>query len=277
MRFMLLLKGDQKAESFGPPNPELITAMESFNTALKDAGAWLDADGLQPTAAGFRLVSQGGEITITDGPFTDAEQVLYGYWLIDVPDREAAIAWAEQVPFEADDSPSRTGTVEIRSFYELDDFPMDDGRPPEEHQHASAAADEKGWREAEEELRAQEPPARDASKQRWLMMFLADDRTEAGELPEEAVFAEMGAHIGTLAEAGVWIGGEGLKPSKDGAARVVYANGSRSVVDGPFAETKELIAGYGIVQVGSRAEVEQIAAKGALINGDGYSEIRLLY
>jgi hypothetical protein len=262
MRFMLLLKGDQKAESFEPPNPELITAMEAFNTALKDAGAWVDADGLQPSSAGFRLANSGGEITIDDGPFTDLAEVLYGYWLISVPDRDAAVEWARKVPFESVDSPSHTGSVEIRRIMELDDIPV--------------SGEETGWREDEVEMRQQEVPVRDPSKQRWLMMFMADARSEAGELPEEKVFAEMGALIGGLVADGVWIGGEGLTPSRDGA-RVVYDNGIRSVLDGPFAETKELVAGYGIVQVGSRAEVEEIASRGARVNGEGHSEVRLMY
>jgi hypothetical protein len=86
----------------------------------------------------------------------------------------------------------------------------------------------------------------------------------------------MGAFIGALAESGVWVGGEGLTPSRD-AARVSLEGGERRIVDGPFAETKELIAGYGIVQVDTRAEVEEIATRGASINGDGCSEIRKLF
>ena len=91
-------------------------------------------------------------------------------------------------------------------------------------------------------------------------MLRSDDKTESGALPSQATLAEMGALMGELAEKGVLLGGEGLKPSSKGA-RVRFEGTKRSVIDGPFSETKELIAGYSIIQVGSKEEALDFAKR----------------
>ena len=92
---------------------------------------------------------------------------------------------------------------------------------------------------------------------RFMVIVKADQDTENGAMPTEQELAEMGAYNEELAKAGVMLAGEGLHPSSRGF-RVRYdAEGASTVVDGPFAETKELIAGYWILQVSSREEVEQ--------------------
>jgi len=88
---------------------------------------------------------------------------------------------------------------------------------------------------------------------RVMVMIKATQASEAGEMPGEALLAEMGKFNEDLVKAGVMLGGEGLHPSRRGK-RVRFAEGKRTVVDGPFAETKELIAGYWLWQVKSMDE-----------------------
>jgi hypothetical protein len=86
-----------------------------------------------------------------------------------------------------------------------------------------------------------------------MIIVKATEESEAGVMPSESLFAEMGAYHEELAKAGVLVDGNGLQATSKGW-RVRYRGAGRSVVDGPFAETKELIAGYTIINVKSRAE-----------------------
>ncbi|QBI20090.1 YciI family protein [Egibacter rhizosphaerae] len=88
---------------------------------------------------------------------------------------------------------------------------------------------------------------------RFMIIRKADAATEAGELPTEDQMEAMTAYNEELLKAGVLAGGEGLQPSSKGA-RVTFSGGTPSVVDGPFTETKELIAGFTLIEVRSREE-----------------------
>jgi len=86
---------------------------------------------------------------------------------------------------------------------------------------------------------------------RFMIIVKATKKSEAGVMPEEQLIAEMARHHEELAKAGVLLDGTGLQPSSKGW-RIKYTSGKRTVVDGPFAETKELIAGYTLIQTKSR-------------------------
>ncbi len=88
---------------------------------------------------------------------------------------------------------------------------------------------------------------------RVMVMVKATAESEAGVMPSEQLLAEMGAYNEELVKAGVMLGGEGLHPSRKGA-RVRFSGAERTVIDGPFAETKELVAGYWMWQVQDMAE-----------------------
>jgi len=88
---------------------------------------------------------------------------------------------------------------------------------------------------------------------RFMVIVKADKNSEAGVMPDEKLLAEMGKYNEELAKAGVLLAGEGLHPSSKGA-RVRFSGSNRTVIDGPFAETKELIAGYWLFQVKSLEE-----------------------
>ena len=88
---------------------------------------------------------------------------------------------------------------------------------------------------------------------RFMVMVKADKNTEAGALPDEKLLTAMGKYNEELVKAGVMQAGEGLQPSSKGA-RVKFSGGTRTVIDGPFAETKELIAGFWLWQCKSKDE-----------------------
>jgi hypothetical protein len=88
---------------------------------------------------------------------------------------------------------------------------------------------------------------------RFMVIVKADKDTEAGVMPSEKLLAEMGKYNEELVKAGVMLAGEGLQPSSKGA-RVRFSGDQRTVIDGPFTETKELIAGFWLFQVKSKEE-----------------------
>ena len=88
---------------------------------------------------------------------------------------------------------------------------------------------------------------------RFMIMVKATKESEAGVMPDEKLLAEMGKYNEELAKAGVLLAGEGLHPSSKGA-RVRFSGDKRTVIDGPFTETKELVAGFWIIQVRSKEE-----------------------
>ena len=88
---------------------------------------------------------------------------------------------------------------------------------------------------------------------RFMVLVKANESSEAGVLPEEKLLAEMGKYNEELVKAGVLLAAEGLQPSSKGA-RVRFSDSRRTVIDGPFAETKELVAGFWLIQVKSKEE-----------------------
>ncbi|MCQ2036227.1 YciI family protein [Stutzerimonas kunmingensis] len=112
---------------------------------------------------------------------------------------------------------------------------------------------------------------------RFMVMIKATPQTEAGEMPSEDVLTAMGRYNEDLANAGVLLGGEGLQPSRKGA-RVRFSDGQCSVVDGPFAETRELIAGYWLFQTASLQEtIDWIKRCPQSAIGDSEIEIRQIF
>jgi len=112
---------------------------------------------------------------------------------------------------------------------------------------------------------------------RFMIMVRADASTEAGALPSEKLLTEMGKYNEELAKAGVLLAGEGLQPSSKGA-RVRFSGKTRTVIDGPFAETKELIAGFWLIQVKSKEEaIEWVKRCPNPLEGEAEIEIRQVY
>src|SRR6266481_3189718 len=118
MRFMMLMipLGYETAPPDVQLDPERVKAMMKYNEALKDAGVLITLDGLHPPSTGARVSFSTGKPIVTDGPFTEAKEVLGGYWMIDVASREEAIAWARKCPA------SESEIIEIRQVQEMTDF-----------------------------------------------------------------------------------------------------------------------------------------------------------
>ncbi len=121
MRFMMLMipLGYETVPPDVKLDPERVAAMMKYNQALKDAGVLITLDGLHPPSMGARVSFAGGKPVVTDGPFTEAKEVLGGYWMIDVKSREEAIGWAKRCPATGNE------IIEIRQVQELSDFPAD--------------------------------------------------------------------------------------------------------------------------------------------------------
>lgn len=114
---------------------------------------------------------------------------------------------------------------------------------------------------------------------RFMIMVRANAQSESGAMPEDELIAAMATFHEELAKAGVLLDASGLQPSAKGW-RVRYSGGKRTIVDGPFAETKELIAGYTLIQVRSREEALEWARRFPAPFGetaDGEIEVRPLY
>lgn len=121
MRFMMLMipKGYESADPGTMPPADRVAAMMKYNEALQKAGVLLALDGLHPPSMGARVSFSAGKPTVTDGPFSEAKEVLGGYWMIQVKSREEAIAWASRCPA------SDNEVIEVRQVQEFDDFPAD--------------------------------------------------------------------------------------------------------------------------------------------------------
>lgn len=102
---------------------------------------------------------------------------------------------------------------------------------------------------------------------KFMMLIKSDQYTESGAMPSEKLIAAMDKYNDELVKAGVLLAAEGLQPSSRGA-KIRYENGKRTVVDGPFAEAKEVIAGFWMIQVKSREEAIEWAKRVPLEAGD---------
>jgi len=112
---------------------------------------------------------------------------------------------------------------------------------------------------------------------RFMIMIKADKNTEAGVMPDEKLLADMGNFNEELVKAGIMLAGEGLHPSSKGA-RVKFSGTKRTVIDGPFAETKELIAGFWLWQVKSKEEaIEWVKRCPNPLPGESEIEIRQIF
>lgn len=110
---------------------------------------------------------------------------------------------------------------------------------------------------------------------RFMVIRRADEETEAGKLPSPELLAAMGRYNEELIKAGVMLTGDGLMPSGKGARVEFSRNGKVSVIDGPFAEAKELIAGYSIIEVDSLEDAIEWVKKWPVEDGHGNAEIEI--
>jgi hypothetical protein len=109
---------------------------------------------------------------------------------------------------------------------------------------------------------------------RFMILRMADKNTEAGAVPNKALFAAMGQYMDEMAKAGVLLAGDGLQPSAKGA-RVKFSGGRPTVIDGPFTEAKELIAGFAMIDVQSKEEAIEWVRRWPAQDADGAVELEI--
>ena len=120
MRFMLFVQIPNAEESDWDVKPEDAAAMSRYNEELSKAGVLLALDGLQPPSKGARVhFSDTGRPTVVDGPFTEAKEVVGGYWIIQAKSKDEAVEWAKRCPM------GPGAFIEVRQIFEMSDFSED--------------------------------------------------------------------------------------------------------------------------------------------------------
>ena len=114
MRYMIIVKSDPATEQTAPSAAD-FEAMGRYNQSLVDAGILLAAEGLTESRDGAIVSFHKGKQTVKDGPFTEAKELVAGFWIVQVKSLDEAIAWAKRIPFTE-------GAVEIRRVAEASDF-----------------------------------------------------------------------------------------------------------------------------------------------------------
>jgi hypothetical protein len=135
MRFIIIVKATPESEAGVLPTSEQLIEMGRFNDALISAGILLAGEGLYPGTRGARVRREAGRHVIIDGPFGETKELVAGFWLIQVKDREEALAWAQRVPLADGEE------VEVRQVHDIADFPVDAGAE-------SYLERERAWRQA---------------------------------------------------------------------------------------------------------------------------------
>jgi hypothetical protein len=114
---MVIVKSSPESEKEGAlPDPQLLLEMGKYNEELMKAGVVLAMDGLHPSSKGVRVKFSGGSQTVIDGPFTEAKELIAGFWIWKVRNIEEAIEWVKRCPVDGDSE------VEIRQIFEMEDF-----------------------------------------------------------------------------------------------------------------------------------------------------------
>ncbi|MCC2663205.1 MAG: dehydrogenase [Geminicoccaceae bacterium] len=118
MRFMMIVKASKESEAGLMPSEELLTAMGKYNEELVNADVMRAGEGLHPSAKGARVRFSGERRSVTNGPFPELQQLIAGFWLIEVGSLEEAIDWAKRCP----NPMAGESEIEIRQVFEAEDF-----------------------------------------------------------------------------------------------------------------------------------------------------------
>lgn len=240
MRVMLMHKYSVEVPPDAPPPLEVIQKVGRMVQDAQAAGIMLDGAGLRPSSLGVRLNFSGGERRITEGPLTPRAEFPAAFAVLRVRSRDEAVE------------------IGTRFAALLGDGEMD-VRPVTEPWHL-------GFGEA----------PKDDPTTRWMIVWKADARSESGSLPSIQLRASIGKLIADLTSDGILLGGEVLRPGKE-TKRSLVINGRRSVIDGPFAESKELISGFITLDLPSLEAALPWAERYVEAVGDIELDIRPLY
>ena len=122
MRYMVIVKNDPQTEQMEMPDEvmtQMFAAMADYNEQLAEAGVMLAGEGLLPSTKGFKVRFDGGDTSVTDGPFTESKELIAGWWLLKVGSREEAIEWISKAPFAKSPEPVELG---VRQIADDEDF-----------------------------------------------------------------------------------------------------------------------------------------------------------
>jgi hypothetical protein len=228
MRFMMMHKNDASTEAGELPPPELIERMGAFIGEFAQSGRFIDGAGLGASNTRTRLVFRGGRCTTKRGPYRGEHELPAAVLLLKVRTREEALGWAERYGKILGD-----GEVEVGKVNE----PWDLGLVPEPEN----------------------------APLQMLLVDKADRATEAdGRSPQQK--AALSRLKTEMTKAGVLVSSVGLQPSTNGK-RLHFTNNALEIVDGPFAESKELIGGFAILELSGMAEAIEISRRYAEILG----------
>jgi hypothetical protein len=222
MRFMLMHKMTKEMEKGLPPEPAILEAVGKLIEDAVKAKVFVSGEGLKPSSQRVHIAYKNGKRTITDGPFSEAKELVAGFALMRVRSKEEAISWCDKFA-------ALIGDVELFMGPVVE--PWDLGMPKP-----------------------------DNAPLRFLSMHKLDERAEHDAPPDPKLMAKMGALIDEMTKAGVLQATAGLAGTKQGA-RVRFEGGKHTVIDGPFAESKELVAGYAIFELPSKAAAIQWAIR----------------
>lgn len=115
MKFIVFVHGDPRTEGGQMPTEAELAEMSEFNEQLVAAGMMLGGEGLHPTARGARIEYSADDATISDGPFTEAKEIVAGFWLLQGKSLDEIKEWMSKAPF-------REGSIEIRQIFDAEDF-----------------------------------------------------------------------------------------------------------------------------------------------------------
>ena len=119
MKVLVMIKGDGADEEKVAPTDEMFAEMNAYNEQLVNAGIMLAGEGLQPSSKGAKVVwDTSGEVSVVDGPFAEAKEIVAGYWIWQVSSLDEALEWAQRCP----STPELRSVLEIRPFFEMEDF-----------------------------------------------------------------------------------------------------------------------------------------------------------
>ncbi len=119
MRFMVIVKATADSEAGVMPSEQLLADMGQFNEELVKAGVMQAGEGLQPSSKGARVVFDGARRTVVDGPFSEAKELIAGFWIWEVASLAEAIEWVKRCPNPFEEGES---VIEIRQIFEAEDF-----------------------------------------------------------------------------------------------------------------------------------------------------------
>ncbi len=135
MRVMVIVKASKDSEAGKLPSEKILKAMGTFNEELLNAGIMLAGEGLHPSSKGKRVLFTATSRTVVDGPFTEAKELIAGYWLWQVKSIDEAVEWVKRIP-NPDGEMTEASNIEIRPVYESEDF----GNPEVTEQEARLRA-----------------------------------------------------------------------------------------------------------------------------------------